>query len=155
MIDDYQFAMDSAASERLVELLRAAPIQVVLTTRHRPRWATARRILYGEVQEIDRRPLAMEETEALELLGDSETGANALVQRARGWPAVLGIAAQLTGLEIPTDDLPDELYDYFAEELYRNTEPPVREALHRLSLVPSLSNGPRPTAVGRLRSSGR
>ena len=54
VIDDYQFAMDSAASERFIELLvQCAAVQVVLMSRLRPTWATARRILYGEVQEIE------------------------------------------------------------------------------------------------------
>ena len=51
VIDDYQFAMDSAASERFVELfVQRTAVQVVLASRLRPTWATARRILYGEVQ---------------------------------------------------------------------------------------------------------
>ena len=140
-IDDYHFAMESAASERFTELLtRATQIPMVLTSRSRPNWATARRILYGEIQEVDRRSLAMEKKEALALLsgtGDADTAA--LVQRARGWPAVIGIAAQAGDFQIPPDDLPDQLYDYFAEELYRNAEPTVRDALHRLSVVPTLS----------------
>ena len=43
--------------------------------------------------------------------------------------------------QIPPDDLPDQLYDYFAEELYRNASLSLREALHRLSLVPSAGIG--------------
>ncbi len=140
-IDDYHFAMESAASERLIDLLTTqTSIQMALTTRNRPSWATARRILYGEIQEIDRRSLAMEENEAFELLrGRNDAGATALVHRARGWPAVLGMAAQAGDLPIPADELPDQLYDYLAEELYRNADPQVREALHRLALVPSLT----------------
>jgi LuxR family transcriptional regulator, maltose regulon positive regulatory protein len=140
-IDDYHYAMESTASERLTELLTTeTPIQMVLTTRNRPRWATARRVLYGEIQEVDRRSLAMEKGEALELLdGASAKETDALVHRARGWPAVLGIAAQAGDFQIPPDDLPDQLYEYFAEELYRNADLSIREALHRLSLVPSAS----------------
>ena len=140
-IDDYHYAMGSVASERFIELLTSeTPIQLVVTTRARPSWATARRILYGEIQEIDRRSLTMEREEALDLLSrtdDEETAA--LLQRARGWPAVLGIAAETGDLQIPLDDLPDQLYDYFAEELYRNAEPSVRDALHRLAAVPTVS----------------
>src|SRR5215210_2199130 len=63
--DDYQFAMESAASERFVDLLtQHAPIQMLITSRRRPNWATARRILYGEILEIDRRALAMQDSEA-------------------------------------------------------------------------------------------
>jgi ATP/maltotriose-dependent transcriptional regulator MalT len=140
-IDDYHFAMDSATSERLVEFLAVeTSLQMLLTTRTRPSWASARRILYGEIQEIDRRTLSMEKSEALEVLGGgSDTGTAALVQRARGWPAVLGLAAQAGERQLPSDDLPDQLYDYFAEELFRNAEKPVLEALHRLALMPSLT----------------
>jgi LuxR family transcriptional regulator, maltose regulon positive regulatory protein len=140
-IDDYHYAMESTASERLSELLTTdTPIQMVLTTRNRPCWATARRVLYGEIQEVDRRSLAMEKGEALELLdGASAKETDALVHRARGWPAVLGIAAQAGDFQIPPDDLPDQLYEYFAEELYRNADLSIREALHRLALVPSAS----------------
>lgn len=142
-IDDYHHAMESTASERFMELLTTdTPIQMVLTTRNRPCWATARRVLYCEIQEVDRRSLAMENGEALELLdAGSAEETDPLVHKARGWPAVLGIAAQAGDFQIPPDDLPDQLYDYFAEELYRNADPSVREALHRLSLVPSGSIG--------------
>ena len=44
-----------------------------------------------------------------------------LVHRARGWPAVLGMA-ETGDFRIPPDDLPDQLYDYFAEELYHQCE---------------------------------
>ncbi|HEV3480604.1 MAG TPA: hypothetical protein VG144_14315, partial [Gaiellaceae bacterium] len=53
--DDYQFAMESVASERFMDLLaQQTPIQMIITSRRRPSWATARRILYGEILEIDR-----------------------------------------------------------------------------------------------------
>ena len=69
-IDDYHYAMESTASERFLDLVtNETPIQMVLTTRNRPSWATARRVLYGEIHELDRRSLAMEDHEALELLG--------------------------------------------------------------------------------------
>ena len=141
-IDDYHYAMESTASERFLDLVtNETPIQMVLTTRNRPSWATARRVLYGEIHELDRRSLAMEDHEALELLGGtSGQETHALVHRARGWPAVLGMAAETGDFQIPPDDLPDQLYDY-AEELYRNASLSLREALHRLSLVPSAGIG--------------
>ena len=74
-IDDYHYAIESTASERLTELLTTdTPIQMVLTTRKAWRcWATARRVLYGEIQEVDRRSLAMEKGEALKLLDGAGT----------------------------------------------------------------------------------
>src|ERR671924_234335 len=52
-IDDYQFAMDSAAAEQFVDTLATdAPLRLLVTTRRRPTWASARRRLYGEVVEF-------------------------------------------------------------------------------------------------------
>jgi LuxR family transcriptional regulator, maltose regulon positive regulatory protein len=139
-VDDYQFAMESAASERFVDLLtQQTPIQLVVTSRRRPTWATARRILYGEIQEIDRRLLTMEKSEATQVLGVAGVRAKDLIERARGWPAVLGIAVLTPNYASPPDDLPDALYSYFAEELYRGATPSLRTALHRLALVPAMS----------------
>src|SRR5918999_1302801 len=78
--DDYQFAMESVASERFVDLLaQLTPIQMLITSRRRPSWATARRILYGEILEIDRRALAMEDSEARDVLGRKDPGADEFI----------------------------------------------------------------------------
>jgi LuxR family transcriptional regulator, maltose regulon positive regulatory protein len=138
-IDDYQCTMESAASERLVDVVvTTTPLRLLITSRRRPSWATARRILYGEIQEIDRRTLAMKRAEANQVLGTTKS-AEGLIERARGWPAVLGLAALTSYRTIPSDDLPDELYAYFAEELYRGAAAKLRDALHRLALVPSVT----------------
>jgi len=135
--DDYQFAMDSAASERFVDLLtQQTPIQLLITSRRRPSWATARRILYGEIQEIERRELAMEREEASRVL-DTVAPIDDLIARASGWPAVLGMAALSSSLRAPADSLPAELYDFFAEELYRGASTATRRALHQLALMPA------------------
>ena len=140
-LDEYQFAMESPASERFVELLvDATPIQIVITTRRRPTWATARRIVYGEIQEIDRRALAMEPNEARKVLGGEGQRAGALIGKARGWAAVLGLAAAAETVEIRDDHLPEALYEYFAEELYRGADSGLRLALHTLALVPTVSS---------------
>jgi len=139
-IDDYQFVMESVASEHFVDLVtQHTPLQLLITSRRRPTWGTARRIVYGEIQEIDRRDLAMEETEADRVLGACDSRGDDLVERAQGWPAVLGIAALVPHHSVNLDDLPDELYEYFAEELYRGANAPLREALHRLALVPAMA----------------
>lgn len=118
-IDDYQFAMDSPASERFVDLLtQNTPIQLLITSRRRPTWATARRILYGEVFEIDRRVLAMDGAEAREVLGRGDADIAPIIEGAHGWPAVIGLIAHDSDLAVGKDRLPDQLYDYFAQELY-------------------------------------
>src|SRR5215210_1560439 len=94
-IDDYHFAVGSPASERFVDLItRETPIRLFLTSRRRPSWSTARRLLYGEIQEIDRRALAMNDAEAHATLGQHSASVSALLERAAGWPAVIGLAAQ-------------------------------------------------------------
>ena len=69
VFDDYQFAMEATAPERFVDLLlRHSPIQLLLTSRKRPSWASARRLLYGELYELGRTELAMDHDEAASVL---------------------------------------------------------------------------------------
>ena len=141
VIDDYQFAMEAKAPERLVDLLlRKTPIRILLTSRKRPTWATARRLLYGELYEIGRTELAMDHDEAAEVLSHRKD-APGLVALAEGWPAVIGLAALTDEFELPEGSLPDALYDYFAEELFQAASPKARRGLCRLALAPSLGEG--------------
>ena len=60
---------------------------------------------------------------------------------AGGWPAVVGLA-RLTTAALPLlesgPDLPEQLYEYFAEEVYRGLEPDSRVALGLLATAPSI-----------------
>jgi LuxR family maltose regulon positive regulatory protein len=142
VIDDYQFAMESAASERFIELLaQHSVVQVVLTSRLRPTWATARRILYGEVQEIERRQLAMEPEEAMSVIGRDDENVAALLARAQGWPAVIGLAANTTELDLPRQGLPPALYEYLAEELYQQLGAQFQMTLCKLCVAPIVTPG--------------
>lgn len=148
-IDDYQFAMESAASERFVDLLtQLTPIQVLITSRRRPSWATARRILYDEIFEIDRRALAMEDGEAHAVIDRRGDEIGAVLARARGWPAVLGLYGMKANQTLSTESLPDELYDYFAQELLCELTADARKALARLSLVGSFDSAFAATVIG-------
>jgi DNA-binding CsgD family transcriptional regulator len=139
--DDYQFAMDSAAAEEFVDTLATdSPLRLLITSRRRPTWASARRRLYGEVAEVDRTLLAMSDTEALEVLNPGRSDASDLLAVARGWPAVIGLAALSGDLSTPTDALLETLYDYFAEELFQAADPEVRLGLCKLALVPTISS---------------
>ncbi len=139
-IDDYQFAMDSGASERFVDLLtQQTPIQVLVTSRRRPTWATARRILYGEIQEIDRRGLSMDEEEACAVLHGHADQVRNIVDAARGWPAVIGLAALTPASVAGLEKLPSALENYFAEEILQSLRPDTREAICGLALAPSLT----------------
>jgi LuxR family transcriptional regulator, maltose regulon positive regulatory protein len=138
--DDYQFTMESVASERFLDLMtQQTPIQMLITSRRRPSWATARRILYGEILEIDRRALAMEDAEARAVLGRKDQSTAELIARARGWPAVLGLAALTNELEVPEGQLPEALYDYLAQELLQAVNPAIQRALVQLATFPALS----------------
>jgi ATP/maltotriose-dependent transcriptional regulator MalT len=139
--DDYQFACDSDSAEMFVELLlQRSDIRVLVASRSRPRWATARRALYGEVFEVGRSLLAMTREEALDALRHrSNDTASSLLSLADGWPALIGIAAHSPGVDMPGLVFPDELYAFFAEELYNAASVTVQQALRRLSLAPYLT----------------
>jgi LuxR family transcriptional regulator, maltose regulon positive regulatory protein len=140
VIDDYQFAMEAEAAERLVERLTGlAPIRLFVTSRNRPAWATARRILYGDIVELDRDSLAMSDEEAKEVLAHRGEHAPVLIERAQGWPAVIGLAALTESVTLPEDDIPAALYDYFAEEVYLQAEPAVRWGFCQLAIAPTIT----------------
>ena len=143
VFDDYQFAMEAKAPERFVDgLLRRSPVKLLLTSRKRPKWASARRLLYGEIYELGRNELAMDHDEAAAVLAHrKDAPAAGLVALAEGWPAVIGLAALTDELDLPEGSLPDTLYEYLAEELYQAAAPAAQEALCRLALAPSLAEG--------------
>jgi LuxR family transcriptional regulator, maltose regulon positive regulatory protein len=139
-IDDYQFAMEAQAAERFVErVAELAPIRLFVTSRSRPKWTSARRILYGEILELERQVLAMSDDEAREVLAHRGEQASIVVERAEGWPAVIGLAALTETWTLPEDDLPGQLYDYFAEEVYLQAEPAVRWGLCQLAIAPTIT----------------
>jgi ATP/maltotriose-dependent transcriptional regulator MalT len=120
VIDDYHFATESPVCEAFLgRLALAEPLRMLLTSRRRPSWATARRRIYGEAFEIDRTLLAMKDEEALAVLPDAMQNAPGFLQQTGGWPAVIGLAGMTNELPMPASRLPASLYDYFAEELYQ------------------------------------
>jgi ATP/maltotriose-dependent transcriptional regulator MalT len=137
VFDDYHFACDSDPSERFVEhLVASSPLRMLVASRSRPRWATARRLLYGEIHELGRSALAMDEDEARAVLtGRVLSEKNALLAIADGWPALLSLASLKDDLVLPATGLPDALYSYFADELYHTARADVRAGLRRLSLA--------------------
>jgi ATP/maltotriose-dependent transcriptional regulator MalT len=140
IIDDYHLVVDSAPVEEFMDwLLTLTPaLQVLVTARRRPKWASARRILYGEITEIDRGQLAMTTEEAaLVLDGRSTEEVQALVQHAEGWPALIGLAALSATHELPTERVSEALYRYFAEEVVRGEATDVERFL-RIASVPAV-----------------
>jgi LuxR family maltose regulon positive regulatory protein len=141
IFDDYQFACDSEPAERFVDrLLSSCPLQLLIASRSRPRWATARRLLYGDISELGQGYLAMSQTESSQILAGRRTSeTEGLIALTDGWPALLGLAAQADDLDLPLSGLPDELYAYFAEELYQAATPATQEGLRRLSLAQTVT----------------
>jgi ATP/maltotriose-dependent transcriptional regulator MalT len=135
-IDDYHNTIGSAPAEAFVEtLFELTSVHMIVLSRERPTWVTARRLLYGEVHEIGAASLAMDQDEVSEMLaGSGQTQAVGLLALAGGWPAVIGLAAS-TQRPLP-DEIPEALYDFFAQELFDALPPSIEKALRRLATAP-------------------
>lgn len=145
VIDDYHHVRESPTAEAFVEaVVLRSPLQVLISTRDRPRWVSTRSVLYGDVLEIGQSALAMSEEEVDDLLaGAQERLSPGLLALAGGWPAVIGLASLTTSspaepvIELELE-LPDQLYEFFADEIYRGLEPDLRLGLGLLATAPSL-----------------
>jgi DNA-binding CsgD family transcriptional regulator len=138
-IDDYHLAMEAQATNEFVAtLMETAPIRLVITTRVKPGWVTARRLVYGEILELDGQKLAMSDEEALEVL--QSTNSPRVLRKAQGWPAVIGLAALADGALASEDDLSASLADYFAQEIYNAAEPGLQWELCQLAVAPSITS---------------
>jgi LuxR family maltose regulon positive regulatory protein len=140
-LDDYHLVTDSSPVEEFIDwLLTLVPVRVLVTTRRRPAWASARRVLYGEVIEIGSEQLAMTDEEAARVLGNrSDEAVRALVRQAEGWPALIGLAALTASLELPQERVSDALFRYFAEEVLRQEPPDVQRFMLLASIPVSIS----------------
>lgn len=138
-IDDCHLLNSSpAAGELIRHASLAASIRLLIAARRRPRWATARDLLYGQIFEIGQAGLAMDHAEAEAVLATREgKELPGLVALAQGWPAVIGLAA-LTADAPLTAEVPAALYEFFAEELYKEAPIKLQSAVARLALLPSL-----------------
>ena len=143
IIDDYHLLKESATAEAFVEgIVQQSPVQVLIATRDRPTWVSTRAVLYGEVLEVGQSLLAMSEDEVEEMLAGVHDGiSSGLLALAGGWPAVIGLASlTTTEAPLPADglELPEQLYEFFADEVYRALEPESRIGLGLLATAPSL-----------------
>lgn len=134
VIDDCHHSSSSADSEAfLAELILHTALRVVITSRIRPSWIAPRMVVYGEVAAFGISELALTDEEARDVIG---TGGRAeeFLHKARGWPAVIGLAAQ-RGSERLTGDVPaDDLYAFFAEDLFQRAPAELQHALMLLAL---------------------
>jgi ATP/maltotriose-dependent transcriptional regulator MalT len=151
VVDDHHVvAENEAASAMLRTLQERLGFKLVVTSRLRPTWATARLQMYGELLELGSDELALTDEEALEVLGETARRHTDLVERARGWPAVVSLAAQAnTARSSPADDTASTLFRFFAEELFRATPLELQAKLITLSLLPRLSKDLVEAALGR------
>jgi LuxR family maltose regulon positive regulatory protein len=140
VIDEYEWLGCSELSEEYVRLLIVeSDLKLLITSRTRPRWATARGLIYGDFGVVDRHLLRMDDEEARQLLShvDRRT-ADSLVASAAGWPAVLGLAASGPIGQV-TSRVPETLYEYLADELLSKSSQATQEVLPRLALSPRIS----------------
>jgi LuxR family transcriptional regulator, maltose regulon positive regulatory protein len=154
VVDDYHLVADSGPVEEFVDwLLLLAPIRFVVTARHRPKWASARRVLYGEITEIGRDQLAMTQEEAAEALGDRSTeSVRHLVAQAEGWPALIGLAGLCASAEVPEERVSEALFRYFAEEVFRQEPPEVQRFMLTASVPPTINVGSIGATLGLART---
>ena len=134
-IDDYHQLSGSDAAEAFVgELVSLLPATFVITTRTRPSWFSPRLSVYGEAVEVGTSELAMTEPEARQVFEASSRGSprRSTLEIARGWPAVIGLAARTGRTDFPAKALPRNLYEFLAEDLIQAT---TREAQQALTVV--------------------
>lgn len=142
VIDDYHLLESSPTATKLVQVLaESESCRLLVSTRTRPRWASARGRIYGETFEIRRDALALNEDEVADLLEGLGPGSQSradLVRLAQGWPAVIGLAAAAGTPGAPLEKaVPQTLYDFLAEETFNNADLGTQQVLLELALMPS------------------
>ena len=144
VLDEWDAADTAEADELLAHLVDELDIRFLITSRTRPPWFTSRLTVYGEGLEIGIDELTMTDQEALAVLSVVQSPPNpqSLVATARGWPAVLGLAA-MTSRDVPRRLVPGMLYDFLATELVESTK---QEVQHGVALMAAAAIGDIATA---------
>jgi LuxR family maltose regulon positive regulatory protein len=137
VIDDYHHA-ESSESEALLEaFVDEVDLRILITSRTRPAWLTSRMLVYGEALVVGADELAFTADEARAVLASEDAfQPHTFVAQARGWPAVIGLAARQgsVGKSQTGSLLPAQLYDYFADDLLRRAPARLRRDLFLLAL---------------------
>ncbi|HET9781485.1 MAG TPA: LuxR C-terminal-related transcriptional regulator [Candidatus Dormibacteraeota bacterium] len=142
VLDEYEWLTESPTCEEYVRLLvEGSALRMLVTSRRKPTWATARRHVYGDFSLVDRRLLKMtnEEARCVLSLGDA-VDSNSVVRAAAGWPAVIGLAVARSTADL-SHVVPEALYEFLAEELFFRSSAELRATLPKLALAPDV--GPR------------
>jgi LuxR family transcriptional regulator, maltose regulon positive regulatory protein len=136
VIDDYQYIAESDDAEAFIdELVGLTEFRLLLTSRERPGWLAARRVVYGEATVIEMDELAFTDDEAREVLGEAKAGRDQILAEAQGWPAVIGlVAARRTTGGAMSEVQPSEIFDFVAEDLFRSASTDLRKGLFMLAL---------------------
>lgn len=140
VIDDYQeIAGVTKAELLLANLAESSALPLLVCSRERPSWATARRILYQEIQEVPRETLALTPHEITDVLGALHSTASSAIERSSGWPALIGLAALAEN--VPESDIehPEMLYDFLANEVFRELPASFRARLQELAILPQFT----------------
>lgn len=148
VVDDYHHALESPDTEAFFEeLVSLTEFRLLITSRDRPGWLHARRVIYGEAAIVDMDALAFTDDEARAVLG--EEGSDEIVAEARGWPAVIGLAAMRGGVDVASGLPPDDLYRFFAEDMFANASQRLREAMFLLALAGDIDGESLRALLGR------
>ena len=143
VLDDYHALSSSGPAEAFVEsMVEQIPSRVLITSRERPQWISARDVLYGNVFELGKNVLAMTHSEAAATLGESSNSdhLSGLVALAEGWPAVIGLASLVSSsVESSKGEVPETLYEFFASELYRQLTVEHRGDICQLALASTIN----------------
>src|SRR5262249_33826020 len=117
--DDYHVIATSPLAERFIhDLFVSLPARLVVCSRVRPSWVTARSQVYGEVCELGPELLALSSDETTAVLKGIDARVTAhLLAQANGWPAVIGLAAAAEPMRGARGvNLSTTLFRFFAEE---------------------------------------
>ena len=138
VLDEWEAAGTDEADESMSVLLDGLDIRFLVTSRTRPRWFGPRMEAYGDGLEILAGELAMTDAEAADVLERSRAGAGRarLIQAAKGWPVVLGLAAMRRDADSgPGQLLSRTLYEFMAGELVARAAPGTQDALMLLAVT--------------------
>jgi ATP/maltotriose-dependent transcriptional regulator MalT len=149
VLDDYHAVDGAHESEAVLDPMREhSEVRTLIASRTRPSWATSRSIIYDDIAEVSRQQLAMTSDESAQLLNSAKTD-NDLARQARGWPALVALAAKVNAAAIPRNALPEALHDYLADELFHRASTELQENLMTLALLGELSSGALDARFGR------
>ena len=128
-------------------------LKIILTSRLPLQYNQARLSAQGNLQTIEQSKLGFTQSEIIEYIKSylnldlSQIQVQLLVDRTKGWIAAIGLAMSALRIQhIPKENLFDNLsgfegniYDFFAEEVYRTLPIDTRNVLKKISIARSIN----------------